>query len=267
MILEVKNLNVNFKKRNDTLPIIKDVSFNLKENTCLGILGESGSGKSVTCKAIMGLLDKNFEVDGIIKFKKMDILGMKDRDKKNIRGKSICMIMQNPMTAFNPLFTIEDQIIETFREHIDISKEEAMKLSIESLKKMNLNNGEEILSKYPHELSGGMLQRIMIAITIGLEPDLIIADEPTTAIDCINQVEVIKEFKRMKEILNTSMIFITHDLGVLAQVADEVVVMHDGSIVERGSINKIINNPKENHTKYLIDTRLKLLRKFNEVIS
>ena len=266
MILEVKNLNVNFKKRNDTLPIIKDVSFNLKENTCLGILGESGSGKSITCKAIMGLLDNNFVVSGEAVFKGKNILTMDKKEHEKLRGKAICMIIQNPMTAFNPLFTIGNIVNETFRKHLLLDKEESNKLAEESFKKMNLNNCGEIMKKYPHELSGGMLQRIMIAITIALEPDLIIADEPTTAIDCLNVVEVIKEFKQMKEILKTSMIFISHDLSVLSSVSDEILVMKNGEILEHGSKEDILNNSKHEHTNYLIDTRMKLLKRFKEVI-
>ena len=266
MILEVKNLKVDFIKNKNITPIIKGISFNVKENMCLGILGESGSGKSMTCKALMGLLDRNFNIKGEVLFKGNKILSMTEEEKRQIRGKSICMILQNPMTAFNPLYTIGNQVVETFREHIKISKSDAEQLAIQSFEKMNLKNPVEILKKYPHELSGGMLQRIMIALTIALEPDLIIADEPTTAIDCLNQVEVVKEFKRMREIFNTSMIFITHDLNVLAQLADEIIVMDDGKIIESGSKEEIICYPKENHTKYLINTRLNLVNKFKKVL-
>lgn len=266
MILEVKNLKVDFIQNKNITPIIKGVSFNVKENMCLGILGESGSGKSMTCKALMGLLDKNFSIKGEVLFKGKKILSMNEDEKRQIRGKSICMILQNPMTAFNPLYTIGNQVFETFREHIKISKRDAEALAIKSFEKMNLQNPSEILKKYPHELSGGMLQRIMIGLTIALEPDLIIADEPTTAIDCLNQVEVIKEFKRMREIFKTSMIFITHDLSVLAQLANEIIVMENGSIIESGSKEEIIYYSKEEHTKYLINTRLRLIDKFKQAL-
>lgn len=267
MILKIENLGVQYKDRQNNIQILKDVSFTVKRHKCLGILGESGSGKSMTCKAIMGLLDKNFNVEGKVYFNEKEILNLDENSKRKIRGKSICMILQNPMTAFNPLFTIENQAIETFRAHLDLSKSESKDLAIKALDKMNLNNPKEVLSKYPHELSGGMLQRIMIGITIALEPELIIADEPTTAIDCINQIEVINELKLMKNKLKTSMIFITHDLGVLAQVADDVVVMDKGKVIEHGTIDKIINNPKHNHTKYLIESRYRLLRKFEEILA
>lgn len=267
MILRVENLGVRYKDRKKEIEIIKDVSFNVGKNRCLGILGESGSGKSMTCKALMGLLEKNFITDGNVYFNEEEILKIDEDSKRKIRGKSICMILQNPMTAFNPLFTIENQVVETFREHLNISKEEARKLAINALDKMNLKNSIEVLKKYPHELSGGMLQRIMIGITMALEPDLIIADEPTTAIDCVNQVDVINELKIMKSRLKTSMIFITHDLGVLSQIADDVIVMDKGRVIEQGSIYKIMNSPNHNHTKYLIDTRYKLLRKFKETLA
>ena len=268
MILEVKNLNLNHKDGKNLIPILHNVSFNVKENRCLGILGESGSGNSMTCKSIMGLLDgKSFQTSGEVYFKGKEILNTDENNKRKLRGKSICMILQNPMTAFNPLYTIENQAIETFLEHLDISKSQAKDLAIEALEKMNLKNPKEVLKKYPHELSGGMLQRIMIGITIALEPKLIIADEPTTAIDCINQVEVINEFKELRRRLKTSMIFITHDLGVLTQIADDVVVMDKGRIIEEGPIHKIINKPQHKHTKYLIDTRFKLIRRFQEVLA
>lgn len=265
-MIDVKNLTVEFKERKKIVSIINDISFQVKDNRCLGILGESGSGKSITSKAIMGLLDNNFIVKGNVYFKGNDILKISNKNCREVRGKCISMILQNPMTSFNPLFTIGNQMIETFREHLPIKKDEALKLAVKSLGKMNLENPREILKKYPHELSGGMLQRIMIAITVALEPDLVIADEPTTAIDSINQVEVIEEFKRMKRMLKTSMIFITHDLGVLTEIADDVIVMNKGKIIEFGPISKIINNPEQKHTKYLIDTRLKLFKRFYESI-
>ena len=253
MILNVKNLNLHHKDGKEIKPILHDISFNVKKNSCLGILG---------------LLDKkSFNIGGEVYFKDEDILRLDENEGRRLRGKAICMILQNPMTAFNPLYTIENQVIETFLEHLDITKIKAKELAVIALEKMNLKNPTEILNKYPHELSGGMLQRIMIGITIALEPELIIADEPTTAIDCLNQIEVIKEFKELRKKLKTSMIFITHDLGVLAQIADEVVVMDKGRIIEEGTINKIINEPKHEHTKYLINTRLKLIKKFQEVVS
>lgn len=266
-MLKVKNLDVYIKDGKNNNKIIDNISFNIEKNSCLGILGESGSGKSVTCKAILGLLDKNFETKGEVLFEEKDILHLSEGEKRKLRGNKISMIVQNPMTAFNPLYTVGNQVIETFREHMYISKSEAKKLAIESFEKMNLKNPKEILKKYPHELSGGMLQRIMIGITIFLEPDLIVADEPTTAIDSLNQREIIKEFLKMKQELKTTMIFISHDLGVLSEVADNIIVMNKGKIIEQGTKEDIILNPQNEHTKFLVETRLKLLRKFKDVVS
>lgn len=266
-MLEVKNLDVSVKNGKEISKIIDNISFNIEKNKCLGILGESGSGKSVTCKAILGLLDKNFNVEGQAIFEGKNILALTEEEKRKLRGNKISMIVQNPMTAFNPLYTVGNQVVETFRENMKISKGEARKLAIKSFEKMNLKNPKEVLKKYPHELSGGMLQRIMIGITIFLEPDLIVADEPTTAIDSLNQREVIKEFLKMKEELKTSMIFITHDLSVLSEVADNIIVMNNGKIIEYGTKEEIILNPQNSHTKFLVNTRLKLLKRFKEVVN
>ena len=178
----------------------------MEKNTCLGILGESGSGKSVTCKSILNILNKNFDVKGKIIFNGKNLLECKEEEMRKIRGKEICMILQNPMTSFDPLYTIENQMIETFLEHKNFSQQEAVNLAKESLEKMRLKDIDSILKKYPHELSGGMLQRIMIAIAIALKPKLIIADEPTTAIDSLNQKDIIEEFKILKKEFSISLI-------------------------------------------------------------
>ena len=266
-MLKVNNLEVFIKNGQESNKIINNISFNVKEKRCLGILGESGSGKSITCKAILGLLNKDFEIKGEAIFKGQDILTLSENEKRKLRGNEIAMIVQNPMTAFNPLYTVGNQVIETFIENMRISKKEARDLAIKSFEKMNLKNSKEILKKYPHELSGGMLQRIIIGITIFLKPYLIIADEPTTAVDSLNQREIIEEFLKMKRELNTSMIFITHDLGVLSKVADDIIVMNKGEIIEYGSKEEIILNPQNEHTKFLVDTRLKLLRKFKQIVN
>lgn len=263
MILEVKNLSISAHTRTGLFPLVKEANFSLNTNECLGILGESGSGKSLTCKAVMGLLDEQFEVQGEVLFKGRDILKMSAKEKSLLRGKEICMIIQNPMTAFNPLFSIENQLLETLSTHLHVKdKKSLLVLILESFEKMNLHEGEAILNKYPHQLSGGMLQRIMIALCIALNPSVIIADEPTTAIDVINQVEVIAELKKVRELFHTAMIFISHDLSILSQISDTMMVMHQGSIVERGLAREIIFSPKEAPTKELISTRLKLIEAF-----
>ncbi|MBQ3437690.1 MAG: ABC transporter ATP-binding protein [Fusobacterium sp.] len=263
MLLEIKNLSIKLKKNNKI--IVKNSSFSMKENTSLGILGESGSGKSMTCKAILNILDDRFEIKGEILFNGHNLLTLSDEQCRDIRGKEICMILQNPMTSFDPLYTIENQMVETFCQHLDISKKEALNIAIEALEKMKLKDIRQVLKKYPHELSGGMLQRIMIAIAIALKPKLIIADEPTTAIDSLNQKDIIEEFKILKNEMNVSLLFITHDLGVLSNLADNLIVMKDGEIVEKGNSENIISNPQHKHTKFLIDTRKTLMNRFKRV--
>ena len=266
MILEVNDLNLYFKGEKQKKQILKNVSFSLEENKCLGILGESGSGKSMLWKSLMGLLDENFHIDGKVTFNNCSLLNLTKEEKRQVRGKQITTIVQNPMTAFNPLFTLGNQMIETFLSHSKLSKSEAKDLSLDVLKRMNISDGKEVLKKYPHELSGGMLQRIMIGISIALNPLLIVADEPTTAIDSLNQVEVIKELKQLRKNMGVSMIFITHDLHVLSQIADDVIVMKDGQIVEKGSIEQIMKNPQNEQSKFLVQTRLKLSQRFDTCV-
>lgn len=266
MTLEVKNFNLFFKDKKQDIQILKDISFKIEENQCLGILGESGSGKSMLWKSIMGLLDDNFKIEGEVIFQGISLLNMSKEEKRLIRGDKVTIIVQNPMTAFDPLFTLESQIIETFQTHTNKNKKEAKTLAIDILKKMNIIEPLEVLKKYPHELSGGMLQRIMIGLSIALNPSLVIADEPTTAIDSLNQVEILKELKQLREKLQLSMIFITHDLHVLSQVADRIIVMKDGSIVEEGLKEDIINNPQNEQSKYLVKTQKQLFKRFDTCV-
>ena len=237
----------------------------MEENTCLGILGESGSGKSMTCKSILGILKENLEANGEIIFDGRNLLTLKKEESRDIRGKEICMILQNPMTSFDPLYTIGNQLLETFLEHLNINRDEAYKLAVESLEKMRLKDIEKVLKKYPHELSGGILQKIMIAVAIALKPKLIIADEPTTAIDSLNQKDIIDEFIILKKELNVSLLFVTYDLGVLTNLADNLIVMQNGEIVEEGTTKEIIINAKHEHTKFLIGMRRALMEKFKKV--
>lgn len=263
MLLEVKNLQIKLKQNEKK--IIKNSNFSMKKNTCLGILGESGSGKSITCKSLLNILNKNFDISGEIIFEGKNLLKLSQTEMREIRGKDICMIVQNPMTSFDPLYTMENQMTETFCEHLKISRKEAVSLAMEVLEKMKLKDIPGILKKYPHELSGGMLQRIMIAIAIALKPRLIIADEPTTAIDSLNQKDIIEEFKILKNELNVSLLFVTHDLGVLSVLADNLIIMQNGEIVEKGRTEEIMSNPKHEHTKFLIETRRALMDRFKKV--
>ncbi len=264
VILDVKNLTVFTTKHKRRINILNEVSFKLIKGHCLGLVGGSGCGKTIACKAILGVLDSNFYVNGDVFFDSKPILDNNKKMIRGIRGKEICMIVQSPMTSFDPLYRIGSQMIETFVENLNTTRKEAKELSIEALEKMNVEN---ILEKYPHELSGGMLQRVMIGIVLILKPKIIIADEPTTAVDAINVLNIIKEFLIIKETLNTSMIFISHDLGVVSKIADDLVIMKDGEVMEMGETHKILSNPVNDDTRYLINTRNALINKFNSCMN
>ena len=229
-ILKVENLNVTLRHRRVSKKLVEDVSFEVHPGECLGILGESGSGKSMTVKSVLGLLDKNFQVSGSAIFDGQDLLKETKEELRRLRGSRITMVLQNPMTCFDPLYRIGNQMAETFATHTSWNVQEIRSRCLEILDQMRIRNGEEVLEKYPHQLSGGMLQRIMIGIAMALQPELLIADEPTTAIDAITQYEILEEFIRIKKQKNTAMLFITHDLGAISKVADRILVMKDGKI-------------------------------------
>ena len=260
-ILSVRNLSVKLIDRAG-LPIVQGVSFDLPENSCLGILGESGSGKTMLCRAIWGLLDKRFAVTGQAHFKKRDLLKASPQDLQSLRGRESCMILQNPMTAFDPLCRVGSQMTETFRTHRTMTEKQAEELAVEALRRMQLRNPGEVLKKYPYQLSGGMLQRVMIGIALAVEPDLIIADEPTTALDSVTQFEVMEEFVRIRERFQAAMIFISHDFGVISRIADRILVMNQGQVVEEGPKAKIFCQPEKEYTRYLIGTRAALMQKY-----
>ena len=272
-LLEVNKLTVTLDNGNK---LLDDVSFTINRHSCLGIVGESGSGKSLTCKAIIGLLEPYFNVSGQILFKPQqakltlanngDLLQQNKQTLKQIRGKVISIILQHPMSAFDPLYCIGKQVVETLQAHQDINKKQAMTKALEMIENIGLNNPQEIYRKYPHQLSGGMLQRIMIGLALMLEPELIIADEPTTALDSISQFHILKMFTEIKQNSKTTVIFISHDLGVIHHIADDIIVMNKGKIVESGSREQIFYHPQHDYTRYLIDTRKQLLNKFNAII-
>lgn len=272
-LLEVNKLTVTLDNGNK---LLDDVSFTINRHSCLGIVGESGSGKSLTCKAIIGLLEPYFDVSGQILFRPHqakltlanngDLLQQNKQTLKQIRGKVISIILQHPMSAFDPLYCIGKQVVETLQAHQDINKKQAMTKALEMIENIGLNNPQEIYKKYPHQLSGGMLQRIMIGLALMLEPELIIADEPTTALDSISQFHILKMFTEIKQNSKTTVIFISHDLGVIHHIADDIIVMNKGKIVESGSREQIFYHPQHDYTRYLIDTRKQLLNKFNAII-
>ena len=265
-VLDVQDLYVTFHQDKKSAELVKGVSFSVAPGECLGILGESGSGKSMTAKAMLGLLDRSFEVRGKVFFQGESLLE-KDADAlRRLRGARICMVLQNPMSCFDPLYRIGAQMAETFEEHTDWSSAEIRTKSIEVLKLMKIRDPEDVLRKYPHQMSGGMLQRVMIGLALALKPSRIICDEPTTAIDSISQYAIMQEFLRIKTSRSAAMIFISHDLGVLSLISDKLVVMHRGLAVERGLPEEIFEHAKDPYTRELIDQHLSVMSTFSRAI-
>jgi len=253
-ILDVQNLVTKFKTANGEVSAVRGISFSLKKGETLCIVGESGCGKSITALSIMGLLASNAKSAGTIEFNGRNLLQVKKDEMRKIRGNQISMIFQEPMTALNPTFTIGFQIREPLMIHEKLSKKEAHKRGIELLKQVGIPSPEQRMNQYPHELSGGMRQRIMIAIALACNPQLLIADEPTTALDVTIQAQILDLINELKEGLDTSVIMITHDMGVVAEVADRVVVMYAGEIIEEGDVESIFNHPQHPYTKGLLSS-------------
>lgn len=252
-LLEVKNLKTSFYTHVGEVQAVRGVSFNLNKGEALGIVGESGSGKSVTSMSLMKLL----QYPGVIKegdliFKGENIVPKSDKEMRKVRGNEIAMIFQDPMTSLNPVYTIGDQIMEALIEHQKISKSEAREKAIDMLKLVGIPSPESRVDNYPHEFSGGMRQRAMIAIALSCQPDLLIADEPTTALDVTIQAQILELMKDLKEKINTSIILITHDLGVVADVCSRIIVMYGGLIMEEGPVEQIFYNPRHPYTKGLL---------------
>lgn len=266
-ILDVKNLHITFEQPKVSKQILEDVSFSVKAGKCLGILGESGSGKSMTTKAILGLLNRDFKISGSATFEESDLLQIGDGDLRTLRGSAIGMILQNPMTCFDPLYKIGNQIYETFDAHGIFPRNQYKEEAIKILEKMHIHDPEGVLQKFPHQLSGGMLQRVMIGIAMSMNPRLLICDEPTTAIDSITQYEIIKEFQRIKAESNVGMLFITHDVSVISHIADEVIVLNKGKLVDSGSFSDILKNPKDSYTKLLIEKKLAVADHYKSVLA
>ena len=264
--LKVENMNVTLTYRKASKQLVEDVSFEVHPGECLGILGESGSGKSMTVKSILGLLDKNFQVSGSAVFDGHDLLKESKEELRRLRGSRITMVLQNPMTCFDPLYRIGNQMAETFAAHTAWNAQEIRTCCLKILDQMQILNGEEVLEKYPHQLSGGMLQRIMIGIAMALQPELLIADEPTTAIDAVTQYEILEEFVRIKKNKNTAMLFITHDLGAISKVADRILVMNSGQIVDSGDFEHIRNHANDPYTRLLIEKRSAVMCHYRDIL-
>lgn len=249
-LLEVKDLKINFKTFAGVVQAVRGVSFELYEGETLAIVGESGSGKSVTCNAIMKLIPEppGVYANGEILLEGKNLIPLKEKQMSRIRGNDIAMIFQDPMTALNPTMRIGSQITEVILKHTKISRTEAKARALKLLELVGIPMYEKRYRQYPHELSGGMRQRVVIAIALAADPKLLIADEPTTALDVTIQAQILELMKDIQMKRNTSIIFITHDLGVVANVADRVAVMYAGQIVEYGTINDIFYNPKHPYT-------------------
>ena len=255
-VLEVKDLNISFHTFSGEVQAIRGVSFDLFKGETLAIVGESGSGKSVTTKSIMRLLPPgNSEIkSGEILFGDKDITKLSEREMQKMRGKEISMIFQDPMTSLNPTMKIGKQIMEPILKHHKISKKDAKARAIELLDLVGIPNPEARFEQYPHQFSGGMRQRVVIAIALACDPKVLIADEPTTALDVTIQAQILELMKSLQKKINTSIIFITHDLGVVANVADRVAVMYGGKIVEVGTVDEIFYNPQHPYTWGLLSS-------------
>lgn len=262
-LLEIKDLSVTDRKTGNI--IVKNVSFHVETNTCLAIAGESGSGKSVTCKSIVGINAPNLTASGSIIFNGKELLKKTMEDLQKLRGKHIAMIMQNAMNCFDPSCTIGTFITEVLKEHFGFDRRQSFRVIEEIFESLMLRDVSNIFAKYPHQLSGGMLQRIMAALTIALKPELIIADEPTTALDKIVQSELIRQLIKIREELETAMIFISHDLGLVKKISDAVMIMKDGRMVEYGITAELFSNPQNEYTKYLVASKAALDCRFKEL--
>ncbi|WP_051654183.1 ABC transporter ATP-binding protein [Persephonella sp. KM09-Lau-8] len=259
-VLSVRNLKVFFHTDNQVIEALKGISFDLYRNEILALVGESGSGKSVTCHSILNLLPKYAEVSGEILFNKNsntyeNLLDLNKEKLRDIRGNKISMVFQEPSAVLNPLLKIGDQIVEAILAHNKISEEEAKKLALKAMEKARIPQSERRFNQYPHELSGGLKQRVAIAIAIANNPSVLLADEPTTALDVTVAAQILKLFKELKENLNMGILLITHDLGVVAEIADRVLVIYKGEIVEEGDVFSIFDNPKHEYTKKLLSSR------------
>ena len=260
-MLKVENLSISFRTDEGIITPVQSISFEVKSGRTLGIVGESGSGKSISTKALMQLLPGNSILSPEARMlytdksgKEIDInkLGKTGRAIRHLRGGEIGMIFQEPMASFSPVYTIGNQMMEAIMLHRDVRKKEARKIAVEMLDKFGISNPEARIDQFPHEMSGGMRQRAMIALALSAGPALLIADEPTTALDVTIQAQVLELMRDLQQEFNMGMIFITHDLGVISHIADDIAVMYLGTIVERGPTKEVIHNPKHPYTKGLI---------------
>ncbi|MCR8845576.1 ABC transporter ATP-binding protein [Paenibacillus sp. SC116] len=266
-LLQVNHLQVHFPTAGGTVTAVDDISFQVKAGETVCIVGESGCGKSVTALALMGLLaeSEGCQVKGDIVLADQSLNTLTKQQLRRLRGNQMSMIFQEPMSSFNPVLTIGRQLMEPLQEHLRLKKKAARTKAVELIRSVGIARPESMLEAYPHELSGGMLQRMMIAMAIACRPQLLIADEPTTALDVTIQAQILDLLRRIKEEHGTSIIFITHDLGVVAEMADYVIVMYAGKIVEQGSVIELFDNPKHPYTQGLLRSK-PVLHKHEETL-
>ena len=252
-LVEISGLKVEFAQHGGVVEAVRGVAFHVDEGESVGIVGESGSGKSVTCLALMRLLTPSAKVTAkTLKLDGIDVLAADKRELTQLRGRSAAMVFQDPMTAFDPVFTIGHQIVETIRTHRDIGKREALTEAERLLRRVEIGNATDVLRYYPHQMSGGMLQRAMIAMALSCRPKLLIADEPTTALDVTIQAQILQLIKQLQAEFGMALIMITHDLGVIAETVDRVVVMNGGRVMEEGPVQQVFDTPKHSYTQSLL---------------
>ncbi len=252
-LLQIKNLHTVFPIESGEVRAVNGITFNLEKGKVLGIVGESGSGKSVTAYSILQILDYPGRVsEGQILLEGEDLTRLSSKQMRKIRGEKISIIFQDPMTSLNPVYTVGNQLREAIRLHTDRDRHQAQERAVEMLELVGVNEPEKRLRQYPHQLSGGMRQRVMIAMALACEPDILIADEPTTALDVTIQAQILELMRELKDKLGMAIIMITHDLGVIAEMCDEINVMYAGRICERGTADEIFYNPKHEYTKGLL---------------
>jgi len=254
-ILEIKNLNISFKIEDETYRAVRNVALALEKGQVLGIVGESGCGKTVTAMSVLKLLANNAViVSGEVLFNGQNLLGFKEKQMQEIRGSKIALIPQDPLTSLNPLYTIGDQLTETIKFHRAVSTKKAWEIAVKALQDVKIPEAESRMKDYPHQFSGGMSQRVLIAMALCCNPEIIIADEPTTALDVTVQAQILDLIKEIQREKNTSLIFITHDLGIVKEFCDNVAVMYAGSIVEYADTRELFANPLHPYTKGLFES-------------
>lgn len=267
-LLEVKDLKTYFYTERGVVPAVDGVSFHIDKGELIGIVGESGSGKSVTSLSIMGLIEEPGRiVNGEILYNGQDLTKLSDNEMRKIRGNDIAMIFQEPLTSLNPVLTVGKQISEAIRIHQKVSAQKAKKIAIELLEKVRIPRAERVYHSYPHMLSGGMRQRVMIAMALSCNPKILIADEPTTALDVTIQAQIIHLLKELSQEVDAAILLITHDLGVIAEMVDRVIVMYGGKVVEQTDVMTLFKNPQHPYTKGLINSTPRIHELKDELVS